>query len=538
MPDYHQIVDQIRGIVQSSDQTRSERLEQLAVEYATACGEVNQRLGRCQWLLQQGLRSEAIQLAETEPKLLGAIASLDFPERPDWDELTGVYGLAAAPKLLVEAAGFLNAAYAEEEPLQDLLVKHRRLAMQRSPLRIRIGAMRQLAAQDPNNLVGATTFVLSRRPGSGRSRSRPLRPSGCMTPLTSVGCWRRSSSRNGSSRRPGLVQGLTKADAQLRGQQTRASLADVDGRLNDAFAARDAIRGRIVRNEWIALTAAAPLDPGDAIWERIRPALSWLDEEDRHDAADQEHEEVLGALVKALDRPGFIRPSELERLGQAVLSHGRGMPEALQQRFLVRLKDAEMTHSRRFRLIASGAAAAVMLGVVLAFTLFRGYLRAGEASQVAVSITDLIELGELDRAAEFIKTVEKADSGLLAYPPMIDARQKFDAAQAKETERETRFDKAMREAERPRSRSPSRRVSRMPGCWPVARPRSRPLPDSSNNVGPRSSPSARDRRRASGRGSKRSIKGSMKSAGVSGHPRLMRTRSTSRSRGYRARSGT
>src|SRR5262249_22270139 len=153
MPDYHQIVDQVRGIVQSSDQTRNERLEQLAADYAAACDEVNQRLGRCQWLLQQGLRSEAIQPAAAEPRLLDAVAVLDFRERADWDDLVGLYGLATAPKLMVEAAGFLNEAYAEEEPLQDLLVKHRRLAMQRSPLRMRIGVMQRLAAQDPYNLV-------------------------------------------------------------------------------------------------------------------------------------------------------------------------------------------------------------------------------------------------------------------------------------------------------------------------------------------------------------------------------------------------
>ena len=42
-----------------------------------------------------------------------------------------------------------------------------------------------------------------------------------------------------------LVQGLRKADAQFRGQQTRAHLTDLEARLNDAFAARDPIRGRI-----------------------------------------------------------------------------------------------------------------------------------------------------------------------------------------------------------------------------------------------------------------------------------------------------
>src|SRR4051812_13705255 len=118
MPDYHQIVDQVRGLVQASDQTRNERMEQLAADYASACGEVNQRLGRCQWLLQQGLRSEAIQFAGSEPRLLDAVAVLDFRERAEWDDLVGIYALTAAPKLMVEAAGFLNEAYSQEEPIQ------------------------------------------------------------------------------------------------------------------------------------------------------------------------------------------------------------------------------------------------------------------------------------------------------------------------------------------------------------------------------------------------------------------------------------
>jgi hypothetical protein len=240
---------------------------------------------------------------------------------------------------------------------------------------------------------------------------------------------------------------LTKADARLRGQQARAAMVDLDARLNEAFAARDPIRGRIARNEWIALTASAPLDPGDPIAERVGPALSWLDDEDRRDAADRDHEASLGSLVKALDEPGFIPPAELERLGQAVLSHRRGIPESLQQRFLSRLKASETAHTRRLRLIVSGAAAGIVLTTGLAFALVRGQLRAGEASQATVSITDLIELGELDRAGEFIKTLEKADPGLLAYPTTIDARQRFEAAQARESQRQLQFDKALRDAE-------------------------------------------------------------------------------------------
>ena len=135
MADHHQIVDQIRAFLQASDQTRNERLDGLALDYANACTEANQRLTGCHRLLQQGLRSEAIQQAEAEPRLLDALTTLDFAERNEWDELVDIYAMAAAPKLMADARAALNDAYAEAEPLQNLLRTHRRLATQRAPVR-------------------------------------------------------------------------------------------------------------------------------------------------------------------------------------------------------------------------------------------------------------------------------------------------------------------------------------------------------------------------------------------------------------------
>ena len=448
MADYHQIVDQIRGLVQATDLTRSERLETLASAYAEACSEVNQRLGRCQRLLQQGLRSEAIQLAETEPKLLDAVASLDFRERAEWDELVSMYGMASAPKLQVEAAGFLNEAYAQEEPLQELLRSHRRLATQRSALRSRIAVMRKLAAQDPNNVVWTDDLR-----GFEKARFRQIQVEAAeavrlhddthMNRLLSEiqgQTWVESPPRV-------LVQALTKADAQLRGQQTRSALADLETRLTDAFTARDPIRGRIVRQEWLAQVASSPLGPGDPIRERVAPALQWLEDEDGRVAAEHAYEDAVAALVGALDDPGFIPAAELERLIHAVLQFGHGLPEALQRRCASRLKTAEATQTRRFRLITAASAAGVILASSLVFYLVWSHIRGGQAAQAAIALTDLLELGELDQAGSFLKKLEARDPALLAYPGMLEARQRLESVQAKETERALFFDKALREAE-------------------------------------------------------------------------------------------
>ncbi|HMC64682.1 MAG TPA: hypothetical protein VKI65_07070, partial [Gemmataceae bacterium] len=70
MTDYQRIVDDIRSFLHSSDQTQSEALKEMAVAYAGACQEANQRLRRCDEFLQKGLRSEAVHFADAEPVLL------------------------------------------------------------------------------------------------------------------------------------------------------------------------------------------------------------------------------------------------------------------------------------------------------------------------------------------------------------------------------------------------------------------------------------------------------------------------------------
>ncbi len=274
MADHHQIVEQIRAFLQSSDQTRNDRLDDLAKAYAQVCTEANGRLGRCQRLLQQGLRSEAIQQAEAEPRLLDFVTALDFPERADWDEIVDIYAMAAPPKLMADARAALADAYAEAEPLQNLLRNHRRLATQRAPLRTRIGVMRKLAAQDPRNPIWAEDLRVFEK---ARLRQIQIEAAEAVRLHDADHLARLLSEvqeRNWIESPPrAVVQGLTKAAEQLRGEQAAAALADLEARFCESLAARDAARGRTARDEWNALMKTSPVDFTDPILERVGPAL-------------------------------------------------------------------------------------------------------------------------------------------------------------------------------------------------------------------------------------------------------------------------
>jgi hypothetical protein len=448
MREPQQLVDHIRSIVLSSDQTRNWPLDSLASAYSEACTAVNQRLSQCQRLLQQGLRSEAIQLAGSEPKLLDVSAALDFSERAAWDELVVAYGLAPAPRLLVEAAQFLNEAYAEQEPLEDLLRSHRRLALARAPLATRIGVLRKLAAQDPNNLIWVDDLRIFEEARFREIQAEATESLGTRDALRVGKLLAELKEQTWVEQPPnGLLQGLVKADAQLRGQQLRAALTDIESRLNDAFAARDQIAGRAARLNWDKVTASSGLDPNDPVCERVVGALNWLEEEDRRDEADHDHEASLAALARKLDDPGYVPPAELERSANAVLRHGRGMPERLQRQYVWRIQSAERAQAKRFRMITAGAAAGALLMGSLVFYYVRRQYRSSDAAVAASALDDMVKLGEFEKANSFLKNLEKADTGLLTYPPLTDAVVRFQELRDKETSRVLQFASALRDAE-------------------------------------------------------------------------------------------
>ena len=134
MSDIQQVVDELRFILQREVISQTGELAALVAEYSRLCHEVNARLRRCDDCMKQGLRSEALHLAEAKPNLLEAVAILDFPERDDLIEVVNLCFLQPPEPLLVDVASGLNSAYAEAEPLQKLLDSHRLLALGRAPL--------------------------------------------------------------------------------------------------------------------------------------------------------------------------------------------------------------------------------------------------------------------------------------------------------------------------------------------------------------------------------------------------------------------
>ena len=120
-------------LLQGTDQTLTDGLKELASLYGDACREVNQRLRRCEEYLKKGLgRSYPLRRSRASPAGRGGCARL--PGAIRLPQTLIFYALPEPPQLLLKIAKDLDQAHAEEQPLEELLPRHRRLAVLRAPV--------------------------------------------------------------------------------------------------------------------------------------------------------------------------------------------------------------------------------------------------------------------------------------------------------------------------------------------------------------------------------------------------------------------
>src|SRR3954447_18255648 len=85
----------------------------LAGDYAAACHAANLRLQQCEAMTKAGDQHQAIQLAETAPKLLDLVTVLEFRSADDWRRFCQQNALALAERIDARSVQALNGCYAQ-----------------------------------------------------------------------------------------------------------------------------------------------------------------------------------------------------------------------------------------------------------------------------------------------------------------------------------------------------------------------------------------------------------------------------------------
>jgi hypothetical protein len=447
MTDYASIVDDIRSFLQSSDQTVTDELRGWAEAYAAACRETNQRLRRCEDFLEKGLHSEAVHFAQAEPVLLDVVATLDFPERPQWEEVSGLYGLPAAPKLMLATAEALNEAYGKIQPLQHMLRRHRLLALSRAPLPERLEVMRELATLDPGNPVwnediGEFEALRGRQIESDlRKAIRTDDGNVIDTLVTEV---RTTTWQNNPP--VGLVATAQWAAQVRQARRVQEMFRGIAHDLIASMKAGDLQKVRELHGRWHEEGLRHHLPPQDPLWAEVAPAFNWLAGEEHRASELRKQRAALIRLEEGISDKSATR-SALEKLYRAVLVHD-GKPDAsVEEQYRKRLQVIdEAGRQRRKFVVLSVAIGALFLTLAVGYWLFESARRA-RIEEAAGSISGMLNAGELANARSYLDRLSEQHPDLASSPEIVAIKKRLDGASAAEQERVSRFQEAIKTAE-------------------------------------------------------------------------------------------
>jgi hypothetical protein len=445
MANYQHIVDDIRSFLGSVDQTNSPEVGEWASAYAQLCREANERLRRCGDYLRQGLRSEAIHLAEAQPSLLDMVAALDMPELPDWENLCAMYELPRPPKLLLDVAAELNQAYSAEQPLQSLLRRHRLLALAGAPLHDRLGVMRELSVQDAGSPFwedDIRTFETARLKelhleATTAVKGRKLAVVERLLEETKPEHWRAAVP-------PDLRTGLEKAQRIFRQEQGLAQLRSMLPRLDLAYSAMSYAECNQLLRQWQTTAQTHGVHvPGDLL-EKVQPIFDWVRDQTRRRETERQMQMACNQLEEALD--AGAPAAELERLLRAAGAFGMTIAEELQRRTAVALREAELARARRVRRnVAITATAVLLLAVGTGFLIWRS-IENRNAQNWQRQIAGLLGEEKLQEAEQAWQQMVSSAPGYVSRPELADVRQKLTDAQSRESARAESFRTAMETA--------------------------------------------------------------------------------------------
>lgn len=454
MKPYQHYIDDILGAVYSPETADPDFLRDSAAMYAEACAEVNDRLRNVARLINRGLRSEAIQLAEQEPNLLDTFGLLDFPELPAWREMLVKWGMAEPPNLLVELASDLNRAYAEHQPIEMLLRRHRLLALARAPLAARIKQLRKLVSADPGNdawqadLEELESTRIKQIDGELKAAVRQ----GSLPQLTAL----YTETKNGDWSTPlpdGLAQKVERNYKQAAAVAARAELEKLDQQLNEAHMAFDVAEGKRIREEWVKVLPVAMLAPNDPLLVNAQPALTWLTEADRADEKERQFTAAATQLERAVEDGADV--NALRRLYNTAASFDYPVPDVLKHRVEQRLAAHDLAVGRKRRLLIGSMA--MMLVCILAAVSYWMVARS-RARAIVEAATALQQMVDNDDLANAERYYSKLPEYISVAPSIIQQKFELDSRLNAEKQRQVDFVASLKLLESSPRESPDRQA--------------------------------------------------------------------------------
>lgn len=441
------VVSAIRSVFEIEGDLDDADLDTLQTRLVECIQAVNARLRRCDDLLRKGLRSEAIQESNINPRLLDLVTELDFDEWEAWADYVRQFGIPAQPDLLVDVASSLNDAYFDVQPLQELLDQHRLHAIARSPLSRRLEILRVIASRDPANGVWKTDLKAYE---AARMREINSELKQCKTPehLNTLSRLVEEIKRPGwlTPPDPSLKSKIFNKYLQVKQEDARQNLNRLAKELNAAFSDFNSSNAERLRDEWEKYAEIAELSDNDPLALEASAALDWLDDEADEQHRKQELDRSLLLLEQGLDK-SKITEVELGRLLRNVERFDEPIPDRIRRRYNDRLETIRLAGTRRSRLILLCSVAGVLIVGALVALVTMYQVHASRLADAGTRLKTLVSGGKLSEAESFLEKLSQDHPAVASAPSIVALKSELTGLISAESNRRISFSNALDKAE-------------------------------------------------------------------------------------------
>jgi len=435
-----QLVESIRGFLNASDQVLTEDVRGWAEVYAKLCREANVRLRECRGLLQKGLRSEAIHIAEMHPALLDLAELLNFPDVKEWKELCVGYSLPEAPGLNLGTVEALSDAYTEEAGLATLMASYRTLNLAQAPVALRLRVARRIAKQDPTTafwdediraleklrheeLNESVTDAIAREDLDAlRDLDVELSAPGWRIPVAAV-----------------HINQIKAVLKKLISTEKLALARELGNKLEQCYSAQELDHCRTLLKDYDRQLHAKLIQEPEELKPLLENVRSWLADETTKAKRLAGYNTACAALVAALDdnAPAL----QLEALYNAAKGFEYPLDDALEQRYQARCANLAGAQKRKWRLITGGIAAGLIVVLSLIGLFAYWNMREGEIAnwiKVAKDSARSLQANdkyEVSQAEKVSATIKQDGVKYLQTPDVVAALGALEAGIATEKQR-------------------------------------------------------------------------------------------------------
>jgi hypothetical protein len=422
------ISTRIRKQLEQPNGLTPELLEPLAIEYSRLVTEANQRLEECVALLRRGLRSEALQRATIKPNVLDLISELDFPELTDWVEILQFYGIQLPENIDRDAIAQLNEAFVDEQPLEELLRQHRRLALAKAPLSWRLRVLQKIASIDFLNPVWMDDLREWEIARLKQISSEWNALDKSQTPLQDLVKLRDELEPSNWTQKPAaeLVSEIKRVVRQRVYESKVSELRQLANDIHLAYSAGDESTLGSKAKSWTSLIGEMTPPPPKDLLEEVAPALEWLDGRNQENQQVAKHALLSSQLEAILQRPQ-VSEGELQRAYHDVASLQLGIEPLLETRFETRLREIQQASKRKQFIYLTGIVSTTLLMMVAAGLWYWNHNFRQAISSTSEKLTQLIDSEKYSEAKSIFDTIQSQAPSVANSPEITAIKASLDS---------------------------------------------------------------------------------------------------------------